>query len=269
MKGWVNTRPEEEGYFWVVKKYFIDGELQETSRPDIWHIDPNGQFGCCQQLGTDDPDEIPEGDELVTERVGPLEHIFGWDTEEVAIQKRRNMVTRRWEYWLKPIPQAHFDKKFPVDEYPETHQEGILSIHKAFSTNQEHHCDLGLQVSPDGRIWLCVNGEAYIRFKPMSKATYETLYLAAVKAAVVKEKVTDKDQILEICRKYMHNRGKGKFLYALFDESQNLTHEGCGIMGIMTGDEGVRITLTNGDSGYKVPSGFVMLDDVGFIQEIN
>lgn len=187
MKGWINTRPEEEGYFWVVKKYFENGELVETTEPDIWHIDPNGKFGCCAQLGTDDPDDIPDGDILVSEGVGPKEPIFGWDSSEVADKKLRNKVTKRWEYWLKPIPQAFFSEKCPVDAYPETHQEGILSIHKAFSTNQELHCDLGVQIAPDGRIWLCTNGEAYIRFKPISKATYETLKLAAIKAAVVKE----------------------------------------------------------------------------------
>lgn len=27
-------------------------------------------------------------------------------------------------------------------------------------------CELGVQVSHDGRVWLCVNGVAWIRFKP-------------------------------------------------------------------------------------------------------
>ena len=83
------------------------------------------------------------------------------------------------------------------------------------------------------------------------------------------EKITNKDQILEICRKYMNNRGKGKFLYSLFDKSQNLIHEGCGIMGIMTDDKGVRITLTNSNSNYTIPSSFVMLDAVEYIQEVS
>jgi len=174
MKGWSNERPEEEGYFWVVKKYFEDGELKDATEPDVWHIDPNGQFGCCAQLGTDDPDEIPNGDVLVAERVGCKEAIFGWDSQEVADKKRESIIIRRWEYWIKPIPRAFFDEKCPVDFYPETHQEGLMSIEKAFSTCQ-HHCDLGIQVAADGRIWLCVNGEAYIRFKPMSEETYKGL----------------------------------------------------------------------------------------------
>lgn len=28
------------------------------------------------------------------------------------------------------------------------------------------NCDVGLQVAWDGRIWVCVNGVAFLRFKP-------------------------------------------------------------------------------------------------------
>ena len=62
MKGWTNTRPEESGYYWVVKKYFEDGELKHTTEPDVWYINPDSKYGCCSQLGTDYPDEIPDGE---------------------------------------------------------------------------------------------------------------------------------------------------------------------------------------------------------------
>lgn len=80
------------------------------------------------------------------------------------------------------------------------------------------------------------------------------------------EKITNKDKILEICRSIM---GTKKFLYALYDKNENCIHEGPGIMGISSGDEGVRLTLTNSDSNYCSPSGFVMLEDIEYIQEVN
>lgn len=44
------------------------------------------------------------------------------------------------------------------------HDEVIAELHKASLAQDE--VDVGLQVGPDGRIWLCVNGLAFIRFKP-------------------------------------------------------------------------------------------------------
>ena len=56
---------------------------------------------------------------------------------------------------------------FPVIQ--EIHQQGSLSIE-----NVEHvlmdvdlmKCDLGLQTHSDGRVWVCINGVAFLRFKP-------------------------------------------------------------------------------------------------------
>jgi hypothetical protein len=52
----------------------------------------------------------------------------------------------------------------------ETHRQGHLSIENldvimsmGFNLQQ---CDVGLQVARDGRIWVCVNGIAFLRFKP-------------------------------------------------------------------------------------------------------
>lgn len=53
-------------------------------------------------------------------------------------------------------------------EIKEFHQTGVLSIeNREMFSNVENPCDVGLQVSFDGRIWLCVNGIAFIRFKPI------------------------------------------------------------------------------------------------------
>jgi hypothetical protein len=53
-------------------------------------------------------------------------------------------------------------------EFPETHHHGMLSIENTEIINDMDltSCDVGLQVSHDGRIWLCINGVAWIRFKP-------------------------------------------------------------------------------------------------------
>lgn len=60
----------------------------------------------------------------------------------------------------------------------ETHQRGMLTIEN-WETIQEYQaegfpglmdCDVGIQTHCDGRIWLCVNGLAFIRFKPNDKA---------------------------------------------------------------------------------------------------
>lgn len=59
-------------------------------------------------------------------------------------------------------------------EYPERHTYGHLSIENKdhileLLTKAEHKVDVGLQVGIDGRIWLCVDGLAFIRLKPMKK----------------------------------------------------------------------------------------------------
>lgn len=52
----------------------------------------------------------------------------------------------------------------------EVHQRGLLSIEKKGVDSQI--CEVGIQTAEDGRIWICVDGEAFIRFKPM-KGDYE------------------------------------------------------------------------------------------------
>ena len=51
---------------------------------------------------------------------------------------------------------------------PEIHQQGMLSLENLEEVLKmdRQSCDVGLQTSVDGRIWLCVNGMALVRFKP-------------------------------------------------------------------------------------------------------
>jgi hypothetical protein len=52
---------------------------------------------------------------------------------------------------------------------PETHQQGTMTMENIPDNLREYGYikgDIGLQVAKDGRIWLCINGIAFIRFSP-------------------------------------------------------------------------------------------------------
>ena len=58
-----------------------------------------------------------------------------------------------------------------INEVPEFHQVGMVDILNLAEVQAEdlQEADCGLQVHRDGRIWLCVNGLALIRFKPQRR----------------------------------------------------------------------------------------------------
>jgi hypothetical protein len=47
---------------------------------------------------------------------------------------------------------------------PETHLRGSLSVEMPMTSQMD--CDFGIQIEEDGRVWICINGVAFIRFKP-------------------------------------------------------------------------------------------------------
>ena len=57
-----------------------------------------------------------------------------------------------------------------MKEYPETHQQGVISIEnmpdKLNGVPAIMRGDLGIQIVRDGRIWVCINGMAFLRFSP-------------------------------------------------------------------------------------------------------
>ena len=55
-----------------------------------------------------------------------------------------------------------------MKEYPATYQHGYISIENMPDSNITEG-DLGIQIASDGRIWVCINGAAFIRFKPILK----------------------------------------------------------------------------------------------------
>ena len=58
--------------------------------------------------------------------------------------------------------------------YEETHQDGMIS----FEQDIKHGMikgDFGIQIAKDGRIWICIDGHALIRFKPIEMTPEEKL----------------------------------------------------------------------------------------------
>ena len=56
-----------------------------------------------------------------------------------------------------------------IKPYPELHQQGFFSVDKSISSSLD--CDFGIQIADDGRVWVCVDGQSFIRFKPKFKET--------------------------------------------------------------------------------------------------
>ena len=52
-----------------------------------------------------------------------------------------------------------------VKEYPETHQHGHISFEQDIKAGLVTG-DLGVQIARDGRVWVCIDGKALIRFRP-------------------------------------------------------------------------------------------------------
>ena len=62
----------------------------------------------------------------------------------------------------------------PVKEYPETHQHGLISIENV-PEKLIINGDIGIQIASDGRIWICIDGQAFIRFKPLKPTKDEII----------------------------------------------------------------------------------------------
>jgi len=52
-----------------------------------------------------------------------------------------------------------------IKEYKEVHQKGVLTIEKDVPKLMKD-CDLGIQIAKDGRVWVCIDGETFLRFRP-------------------------------------------------------------------------------------------------------
>lgn len=57
----------------------------------------------------------------------------------------------------------------------ELHSKGSLSVEsdKLRDSFQYQDIEIGLKISEDGRLWLCMNGECLLRFKPKGTKNYD------------------------------------------------------------------------------------------------
>jgi hypothetical protein len=53
-------------------------------------------------------------------------------------------------------------------EMNETHSQGVISIEN-LPDDKIFNGDLGIQIGSDGRVWVCINGIAFLRFNPKIK----------------------------------------------------------------------------------------------------
>lgn len=50
-------------------------------------------------------------------------------------------------------------------KYQETHSQGFINIENIPKENWKEG-DLGIQISNDSKVWICINGVSFLRFKP-------------------------------------------------------------------------------------------------------
>ena len=55
-----------------------------------------------------------------------------------------------------------------MKELPETHEQGLISFEQNIKQGSIKG-DFGIQIAKDGRVWICVDGQALIRFKPLKE----------------------------------------------------------------------------------------------------
>ena len=68
---------------------------------------------------------------------------------------------------IKPYIKTH------IKPYKETHMEGVISLENIDYLQDDDgniksliKGTLGIQIAEDGRIWVCIDGIAFIRFRP-------------------------------------------------------------------------------------------------------
>jgi len=64
-------------------------------------------------------------------------------------------------------------KRTKIKPYPETHQRGMIEVNttdeilwEKIKNVQFGVHDFGIQIAEDGRVWVCINGVSFLRFKP-------------------------------------------------------------------------------------------------------
>ena len=75
---------------------------------------------------------------------------------------------------LEKLIQKFIEKRI-IKAHEEIHQQGIISIEQALPIGIIKG-DIGIQKAIDGRIWICIDGIATIRFRPFNKYDLKNKY---------------------------------------------------------------------------------------------
>ena len=61
-----------------------------------------------------------------------------------------------------------------IKPYEETHMEGLIEVNPGHDEVPYYiNGDIGIEICEDGRIWLCIHGVSFLRFKPTNKYVTE------------------------------------------------------------------------------------------------
>lgn len=92
-----------------------------------------------------------------------------------ARQQLINAMRIAYARWYPKDPAY----RLPPKTYPETHQQGAISIENippeissfmlGNGGGMMFKGDFGIQIAEDGRVWVCINGIAFLRFTPTLK----------------------------------------------------------------------------------------------------
>jgi hypothetical protein len=63
---------------------------------------------------------------------------------------------------IKPYEETHMDGLITIDYMPGDDDQDPM-LHRSFIG------DIGIQIAKDGRIWICIDGVSFLRFKPTGK----------------------------------------------------------------------------------------------------
>lgn len=60
----------------------------------------------------------------------------------------------------------------PFTKYDKEHQKGRLFVEMGMSKGTVADVDFGIQIASDGRVWICINDVAALRFQPYVEAIH-------------------------------------------------------------------------------------------------
>lgn len=151
---WSRKQPNENGHYWMHELFYINDKLEKQFGPSLVYVTLEEDFLDILEIGSDDSGSIPMSEEMV----------FIKPSQENV--NSEDQLIHRNEFWFKPIREEYFDlNENLIEPYEVTHQKGVISVEKFLNTGG-HYGDVGVQIARDGRIWMCYNGQALIRFKP-------------------------------------------------------------------------------------------------------